>query len=188
MTCPAARPPRLTLPRHRARPEASFAPSPTAARAALARRGDDAGLDGVLALDERRRALLPEIEGLRAEQNEANQAIAAPSGRGGADEAIARMRDVAARAKALERGAGDGRGRAQDALAALPNLPEPDAPPDGHGRPRGRRARRMPVDPPRDHLELAGAAIDMERGARLSGSRFAYLSGDLVMLELALVR
>src|SRR5205085_5375925 len=40
----------------------------------------------------------------------------------------------------------------------------------------------------RDHLELAGPRIDMERAARLSGSRFAYLRGDLVMLEMALVR
>src|SRR3712207_8409167 len=40
----------------------------------------------------------------------------------------------------------------------------------------------------RDHLELAGERIDMERGARLSGSRFAYLRGDLVFLEFALVR
>ncbi|MGA9857737.1 MAG: serine--tRNA ligase, partial [Solirubrobacteraceae bacterium] len=70
------------------------------------------------------------------------------------------------------------------ALAALPNLPA-DAAPDedtvlrevGEGAPTGR-----------DHLELAGPRIDMERGARLSGSRFAYLRGDLVMLELALVR
>ena len=41
---------------------------------------------------------------------------------------------------------------------------------------------------PRDHLDLAGSRIDMERAARLSGSRFAYLKGDLVLLELALVR
>ncbi|MGA8365583.1 MAG: serine--tRNA ligase, partial [Solirubrobacteraceae bacterium] len=41
---------------------------------------------------------------------------------------------------------------------------------------------------PRDHLELAGPAIDMERAARLSGARFAYLLGELVFLELALVR
>jgi seryl-tRNA synthetase len=41
---------------------------------------------------------------------------------------------------------------------------------------------------PRDHLELAGERIDMDRAARLSGSRFAYLKGDLVFLELALVR
>ena len=40
----------------------------------------------------------------------------------------------------------------------------------------------------RDHLELAGAMIDMEAGARVSGARFAYLRGDLVLLELALVR
>jgi seryl-tRNA synthetase len=40
----------------------------------------------------------------------------------------------------------------------------------------------------RDHLELAGQRIDMERGARLSGSRFAYLRGELVLVELALVR
>jgi seryl-tRNA synthetase len=43
--------------------------------------------------------------------------------------------------------------------------------------------------PPRaDHLELAGALIDMEAGAKVAGSRFAYLKGDLVLLELALVR
>ena len=40
----------------------------------------------------------------------------------------------------------------------------------------------------RDHLELAGERIDMERGARISGARFPILRGDLVMLELALVR
>jgi seryl-tRNA synthetase len=40
----------------------------------------------------------------------------------------------------------------------------------------------------RDHLELAGAMIDMDRAAKLSGARFAYLKGDLVMVELALVR
>ena len=70
------------------------------------------------------------------------------------------------------------------ALTSLPNLPSDDAPDQdtvlkevGEGKPSGR-----------DHLELAGPRIDMERGARLSGSRFAYLRGDLVLLELALVR
>src|SRR5207248_98802 len=42
--------------------------------------------------------------------------------------------------------------------------------------------------PGRDHLELAGERIDMDRAARLSGSRFAYLRGELVLVELALVR
>src|SRR5919112_220746 len=49
------------------------------------------------------------------------------------------------------------------------------------GEPRG-------PNEPRDHLELADGLIDMERAARVSGSRFAYLKGDMVLLELALVR
>jgi seryl-tRNA synthetase len=50
-------------------------------------------------------------------------------------------------------------------------------------QPAGERAPGV-----RDHLELAGAMIDMDHAARLSGARFAYLKGDLVMVELALVR
>ncbi len=69
-------------------------------------------------------------------------------------------------------------------LASLPNLPAPDAP--DHDTVLREVGVRAPTG--RDHLELAGPRIDMERAARLSGSRFAYLRGDLVMLELALVR
>lgn len=160
---------------------------PDAARAALARRGDDAGLDRVLELDARRRAILPDLEGLRAEQNAANDAIAAAKREGaGADQAIARMRDVSARAKALTEGLAAVEAELTDALARVPNLPDPDAPPaDTVLREHGAIAQ---IPEPRDHLQLAGEMIDMERGARLSGSRFAYLRGDLVLLELALVR
>jgi seryl-tRNA synthetase len=160
---------------------------PEGVRAALARRGDDPGLDRVLELDARRRAILPELEGLRAEQNEANQAIAAAKRAGeGADEAIARMREVAGRAKSLGEELAGVEAELQPALAALPNLPDETAAPQDTvikevGEPR------IPVDPPRDHLELAGRRIDMERGARLSGSRFAYIRGDLARLEFALV-
>src|SRR3954467_362699 len=77
---------------------------PDAARAALARRGDgsDERLDQALALDARRRELLPEVEGLRAQQNTASQAIAAAK-RAGGDAAgeIAAMQDVARRGKEL---------------------------------------------------------------------------------------
>jgi seryl-tRNA synthetase len=69
-------------------------------------------------------------------------------------------------------------------LSALPSMPASDAPLEdtvlkevGASGATGR-----------DHLQLAGDRIDMERAARTSGSRFAYLFGDLVMLELALVR
>jgi seryl-tRNA synthetase len=158
---------------------------PEAVRAALARRGDDAGLDRVLALDERRRAILPDLEALRAEQNEAGAAIGAAKQAGDdASEAIERMRDVAARARVLSAELAEVEAELQPALAALPNLPDDTAAPeDTVVRAWGEAGKTG-----RDHLELAGERIDMERGARLSGSRFAYLRGDLVMLELALVR
>src|SRR3954468_19571729 len=129
---------------------------PEGVRAALARRGDDPGLDRVLELDARRRAILPDLEGLRAEQNDANQAIAAAKRAGeGADEAIARMREVAGRAKSLGEELAGVEAELQPALAALPNLPDDTAAPQDTvikevGEPR------IPVDPPRDHLELAG--------------------------------
>jgi seryl-tRNA synthetase len=162
---------------------------PDAVRAALARRGDaDVGvLDRVLELDVRRREILPRVEGLRAEQNAANQAIAAAKKSGeSADEAIAQMRQVAAEAKALDEELAQVDAELTPTLAQLPNLPEESAAPEDTvikevGEPW------VPSFPVRDHLELAGERIDMERGARLSGSRFAYLRGDLARLELALV-
>jgi len=164
---------------------------PDGVRAALARRGAGAadGLDVVVALDGRRRALLPELEGLRAEQNEANGRIRAAADAAEREREIAAMREVASRAKELERELGEVESSLQTALAPLPNLPDPTAAPG----PEDELVREVGPVPeldfaPRDHLELAGERIDMDRGARLSGARFAYLKGDLVMLELALVR
>ncbi len=165
---------------------------PETVRAALARRGDDGGLDEVLALDARRRELIPQVEGLRAEQNAAGQAIATAKKAGeDASEALAAMNDVKARGKALQEELTAAESALQAALAQLPNLPDPTAAPQDTvvkevGDPAAAPAGSL--DEPRDHLELAGPMIDMERGARLSGSRFAYLTGDLVLVELALVR
>jgi seryl-tRNA synthetase len=164
---------------------------PDGVRAALARRGEGAGdgLEPVIALDGRRRALLPELEGLRAEQNEANGRIRAAADAAEREREIAAMREVAARAKALEQELGEVESSLQTALAPLPNLPDRTAAPG----PEDELVREVGAVPeldfaPRDHLELAGELIDMDRAARLSGARFAYLKGDLVMLELALVR
>jgi seryl-tRNA synthetase len=164
---------------------------PDTARAALARRGPDAaaGLDRALALDGRRRELLPELEGLRGEQNEANTRISAAPDPGAREREIAAMREVAGRVKQLEHELAGVQEQLQQALAPLPNLPDPSAAPG----PEDELVRTVGEPPafafePRDHLDLAGSRIDMERGARLSGSRFAYLKGDLVLLELALVR
>lgn len=67
---------------------------------------------------------------------------------------------------------------------ALPNLPAADAPDEDTVLREVGEAGRSGAD----HVQLAGARIDMERAARLSGSRFAYLRGELVTLELALVQ
>jgi seryl-tRNA synthetase len=164
---------------------------PEGVRAALARRGEGAvaGLERVLELDRRRRELLPELEGLRAEQNEANARIKAADDASEREREIAAMREVAARAKGLEQQLGEVEQQLQEALAPLPNLPDPTA----AAGPEDELVREIGAVPeldfqPRDHLELAGDLIDVERAAKLSGTRFAYLKGALVMLELALVR
>jgi seryl-tRNA synthetase len=163
---------------------------PDGVRAALQRRSPQhAGeIDRVLAFDQRRRALLPDLEGLRAEQNEANKRIRAASGAEERAREIEAMRGVAARAKELEGDLIEVEVNLQEALATLPNLPDPSAAPgpeDQVMREVGAIAEL--AFEPRDHLELAGEMIDMDHAANLSGSRFAYLKGDLVMLELALV-
>jgi seryl-tRNA synthetase len=164
---------------------------PDGVRAALQRRGerDAAGLDRVVSFDQRRRALLPELEGLRAEQNEANARIRATSDEAERGREIEAMRAVAARAKELERELVAVELDLKEALAPLPNLPDPTAAPGPQDEVL-REVGKVPAPSfePRDHLALAGEMIDMDRAANLSGSRFAYLKGDLVMLELALVR
>jgi seryl-tRNA synthetase len=160
---------------------------PDPVRAALARRrdGSDARLEDVLRLDARRLELLPGVEALRARQNEASQGIARAKKAGeDASAAIAEMQEVSRRVKALGEELGGVEAELDAALASLPNPPDPTAADEdttlrevGHVGGTGR-----------DHLELAGPTIDMEAGARLAGSRFAYLRGDLVLVELALVR
>jgi seryl-tRNA synthetase len=164
---------------------------PDGVRAALARRGGEAvgALDAVIELDRRRRELLPELEGLRARQNEANQRIRSAADAQEREREIEAMRAVATRAKELEHELAGVQERLEGELAPLPNLPDPTAAPG----PEDELVEEVGTIPDlgfpaRDHLELAGERIDMDRGARLSGSRFAYLRGDLVMLELALVR
>jgi seryl-tRNA synthetase len=158
---------------------------PEAARAALERRRAADRLDEVLQLDARRRELLPAEEALRAEQNQASKAIGqAKQGGGDASEAIAAMKDVAARAKALQAERAEVDEQLDRLLAGLPNLPLDSSPIEEEVVREWGAAGRTG----RDHLELLGGLVDMESGAKLSGSRFAYLRGPLVMLEFALVR
>jgi seryl-tRNA synthetase len=158
---------------------------PDAARAALERRRAADRLDEVLQLDARRRELLPEEEALRAEQNQASKAIGEAKQSGGdASEAIAAMKDVAARAKAIAAERAEVDEQLDRTLSTLPNLPLESSPVEEEVVREWGEAGKTG----RDHLDLLDGLVDMESGAKLSGSRFAYLRGPLVMLELALVR
>jgi seryl-tRNA synthetase len=162
-------------------------------RQALARRGLDERVDELLAADERRRELTQRVEALRAEQNRASKAI----GRASGDEKqalIAEVAKVSAELKELEPELAEAETALTLLLASTPNLPHPSAP-DGFTDEDAVEIRRLGDPPhfdfePKDHAELGAAlgVLDVERGARTSGSRFVYLLGDLVFVQFALMR
>jgi seryl-tRNA synthetase len=163
-------------------------------RAALARRQADGMLDEVLALDERRRALQTQVDELRAQRNAAAQAIgeAKRAGRDAAAE-IAEAAALRDRLAALEEQLRESDTAFETTMLDLPNLPHESAA-DGMLE-EDAQLVEMSSRPkpefdfePRDHLDLAGEMIDVERGARTSGSRFAYLLGDIVRLHVAAVQ
>jgi len=168
---------------------------PERVKSALARRGAAEEVDALLALDARRRELLPEIEGAQAERKTISKQIGEAKQRG--EDAAEPMAEVADLKQRIESGKAElekVEAELERVAAALPNLPDPDAP-DGMTEEDAIVLREVGERPsfdfePRDHLEIGTelGLIDMESAARLSGSRFAYLKGDLVMLELALVR
>ncbi|MET0973424.1 MAG: serine--tRNA ligase [Thermoleophilaceae bacterium] len=152
----------------------------------MARRGiDPALLDEALELDERRRALLPELEELRARKNQASKRIGELQRNGeDASEAIAETRGHSEREKQLEEELRAVEERRTAVLLSLPNLPDPTAADEDEVLREVGEAGKTG----RSHVELLGEDLDMERAARVSGSRFAYLKGPLVRLELALVQ
>jgi seryl-tRNA synthetase len=169
---------------------------PDAVRAALVRRDPSlaALVDEILQRDEQWRAATTTAENLRAVQRDHSEKVAAGK-RAGADvgEELAKLKELSAQVKGLTEQAAAARQQLDALLARLPNLPDATAAPGpddellrtvGEVRVGGSESPFQP----RDHLELAGPMIDMDRAARLSGARFAYLIGDLVLLELALVR
>ena len=168
---------------------------PERVKAALARRGAAERIDELLALDTRRRELLPRIESAQSQRKFLSERIGNRMKSGeDASEMIAEvgnLKDTIESGKAeleqVEAALGQ-------IVVSLPNLPDPNAP-DGLTEDdavvmREVGARTEFDFPPRDHLDIGTelGLIDMEAGARLSGSRFAYLKGDLVLLELALVQ
>jgi seryl-tRNA synthetase len=150
-------------------------------------------------VDERRRELNTRIDAVRAEQNKLSGEIeeAAKAGKAG-DPEFAEVREKSSALKSelkeLEPQLGELDERREELLVSLPNLPDPEAP-DGETEEDNVTLREVGEAPkfgfePLDHLELGlrHGWIEMEAAAELSGSRFAYLMGDLVILEFALVR
>jgi len=166
---------------------------PAPYRAGLARRGAAEDLDRLLELDRRQRALKVEVEGLRAAQNRISKEIGRspeaerPALLEEAEQASKRIKEVEPE---LQRTTDE----LEALLARVPNVPHTSVP-DGLSDDDNTVERVVGEPPafpfpPKDHVELGErlGALDMERAARTSGSRFAYLLGPAVWLQFALVR
>ncbi|MEV1286707.1 serine--tRNA ligase [Micromonospora sp. NPDC049679] len=163
---------------------------PDAVRASQRARGEsEAVVDDLLRADEDRRAAVQRFEALRAEQKQLGKQMPRATG----DEKTAllsRTRELSAEVKAAESAAGEAEQRLRRAHMAIPNLVEEGAPHGGEDDYVVLRevGEKPTIDNPRDHLELGEAlrAIDMERGAKVSGSRFYFLTGVGALLQLGL--
>ena len=168
---------------------------PELVRASATARGEDPTLvDQVLAADVARREAIVAFETLRAEQKSIGKEVAKASG----DEKatlLERTKQLSDDVKTSEAAAKAADETVNALLLGLSNVVDPNAPVGSEedfvelelvGTPRDFAAEGFT---PRDHLELGEllGAIDVERGAKVSGSRFYYLTGPGAMLEFALV-
>lgn len=164
-------------------------------RASQRARGEDVELvDALLSADERRRSSGVRFDELRSEQKSLGKLIPKASPEEKA-ELLRRAEQLKADVKAADAEQHEADEEARRLLLRLGNLVHPDVPVGGeedfvvletHGTIRDFAAEGFE---PKDHLELGEAlgAIDVERGAKVSGSRFYYLTGVGALLELALV-
>ncbi|GGF47961.1 serine--tRNA ligase [Marmoricola endophyticus] len=169
---------------------------PDRVRAALAKRGlPDDPVDVALGADEERRSSIADYERLRAEQKQLGKQIPRATGEEKAD-LLARTKVLAADVKSAEAAQTAAEEDWRAALMDIPNLAAEEAPAGGEedfalletvGAPRDFAAEGFE---PRDHIELGRmlGAIDIERGAKVSGSRFYYLTGPGADLEMALTQ
>jgi seryl-tRNA synthetase len=160
---------------------------PATYRTALARRGAAADFDALLAADSRWRSLTERTEALRAAQKSASKGKPSP-------EEIEQLRGLREELDQAQAELDAAAGERDQLLATIPNLPDPTAA-DGMDEEDAQLVRTWGELPdfkfePRDSTEIASARgwIDMARGARLSGSRFAYRIGDVALTEMALYR
>ncbi|MGW7068140.1 serine--tRNA ligase [Streptomyces sp. NPDC054855] len=168
---------------------------PDRVRASQRARGEDVALvDALLSADERRRSSGLRFDELRSEQKALGKLIPKASGDEKA-ELLKKAGELSAAVKAANTAQDEADEETKRLLGQLGNLVHPDVPVGGEedfvvldtiGTPRDFAAEGFE---PKDHLELGEllGAIDVERGAKVSGSRFYYLTGVGALLELALV-
>ncbi|KRC65447.1 serine--tRNA ligase [Aeromicrobium sp. Root236] len=169
---------------------------PDAVRAAQRRRGESTELvDELIRADEERRSTISAYEAVRGEQKNLGKLI--PKAQGDEkQELLARAKELSQQVKDAEAAQVDAAETFERLMKTLPNLASPEAPEGGEddfvvidtvGTPRDFAAEGFE---PRDHLELGQllGAIDSERGVKVSGSRFYFLTGVGAQLELALTQ
>ncbi|GAA3460384.1 serine--tRNA ligase [Saccharothrix longispora] len=148
-------------------------------------------VDALLSADERRRAAVARADALRGEQKSFGKQVGRAKGEE-REALLARGKELAAGVKAAEAEQSAAEAELTELHRAIPNVVHPDAPEGGEddyvvlkhvGTPR-----EFDFEP-KDHLDLGTRlrAIDMERGAKVSGSRFYFLTGIGAQLELALL-
>ncbi|HVC87064.1 MAG TPA: serine--tRNA ligase [Gaiellaceae bacterium] len=158
---------------------------PDGYRAALARKGATAIFEELLVADEQWRSLQQRVDELRASQKLKGKPTPIE---------LAELTLVKERLQPLEGELTEAWGRVQGLLDRVPNPPAEDTP-DGDTE-EDAAVVKLVGDPPvfdfapRDHLDLSAAHgwIDVERGAKVAGSRFVYRVGDVALLEIALYR
>lgn len=165
---------------------------PDRVRAAQAKRGLSGDVvDRALSADTARRAAISQFETLRGEQKQLGKLI--PQAQGEEKQALlARTKTLAADVKAAEAAQTEAEAAWQDAVMSIPNVAADEAPAGGEDDYVVLETIGTPAEfdfEPRDHIELGRmlGAIDLERGAKVSGSRFYFLTGVGAELELALI-
>jgi len=153
---------------------------PETARAALSRKGAGEAFDRLLAADEQWRALVPRVDELRGRTKLKGKPT---------PEQLEELQGVKAELKTVEEELAAAEAERDELALRVPNAPADDVP-DGSTEDDSREVRRVGEPPelaePRDHLELG--RFEMERAARMSGSRFGYWVGDTARVALALYR
>ena len=169
---------------------------PQAFDTALARRGVEPVSGAIIALDTARRAVATRMQEAQNRRNEASKAIGAAMGRGDKDEAErlkAEVAELKTTLPSLEQEERELTAELRDALAAIPNCPEPDVPEGGDeagnievsrwGTPSSFEFAAV------EHADLGPAlGLDFETGALISGARFTFLRGQMARLQRALAQ